>query len=305
MATYMTSAQFKQIVSPILNEPFDGVYDVYEGDWKGFMTEKSGTKRRQHEEPVIYGMQAAPEMPEGEPILYDSGGISYNAVYLYRTYGLGFAITKQMIDDGEHINIGRIQSKHLANSLTQTRELNAANLLNFGFGTNPLFAAPDGVPLLAANHPIQGGTYSNILGTAAALSQTSLEQLLTNIGRAKDDRGFPANINSENLVVSPENEYQANTIVNSALRAGGNFNDVNSIKLLNKIKAVKVVRRLTSPVAWYVTTDVDNGLQFIRRNALERGMEGDFDTNSMKYKASERYAMGYTNPRGIFGTAAV
>lgn len=305
MAVYSTSAQYKQIVSPIINEPFDGVYDIYEGDHKAFMTEKTGTPRRQHEEPVMYGLQAAPELPEGEPILYDSGGIMYNAVYLYRNYGQGFALTKQLIADGEHVNVGRINSAALANSLIQTRELNAANILNFGFGVNPLFASPDGVPLLSANHPIIGSTYSNILATPAALSQTSLEQILTNIGRAKDDRGFPADINSENLVLPPELELQGNAIVNSALRAGTDLNDINPIKMLNKIKAVKVVRRFDSPVAWFVTTDVKNGIQMIRRNKVERGMEGDFDTDSMKYKATERYAMGYTNARAVFGTSAI
>ena len=304
MAIPMRSTDFRSIVEPILNEEFDGVYDQRADEWKQVFTERRGIPRNYHEEPVLYGFNAAPELPDGMPVTYDSGGVLFNARYVYKVYGLAFALTKVLVEDGDHISIGQIYAKHLAQSLIETKETLCANILNRAF--NGSYTGGDGVSLVNTAHPIANGTFNNQLTTAAALSQTSLEQMLIQIRQAVDNNGKKIRLNPEKIVVSPANMFQAEVLLKSVLRTGAANNDINPVKSMGLLGGgAAVMSRLTSTTAWWVTTDAKVGLQLMMRRALEKSMEGDFETDSMRYKSTERYQPGWTDPRTIYGTAGI
>jgi len=301
MAVPMRSTDFRSIVEPILNEEFDGLYNQRADEWKQVFTERNGIPRNYHEEPVLYGFGAAPELPDGMPVTYQSGGVLFNARYVYKVYGLAFALTKVLVEDGDHISIGQTYAKHLAQSLIETKETLCANILNRAF--NGSYAGGDGVQLVASNHPIAAGTASNLLTTASNLSQTSLEQMLVQIRNAIDNNGKRIRLNPEKLVLSPSNVFQGEVLLKSVLRAGSGNNDINPIKSMGMLGGGQAnLSRLTSTTAWWVQTDAKVGLQLMMRRKLEKSMEGDFETDSMRYKATERYIPGWTDWRTVYGT---
>ena len=304
MAQVMRNTDFRSIVEPILNQAFDGVYDQRADEWAQIFTKSAGTPRNYHEEPVLFGFPAAPELPDGTPVTYQQGGVLFLQRYVYRVYGLAFAITKVLMEDGDHIQIGKTYSKHLAQSLVETKETLAANILNRAF--NSSYTGGDGVSLINGSHPISQGTFSNQLTTSANLSQTSLEQMLIQVRQAVDNNGKKIKLSPSALVVSPNNVFQAEVLLNSVLRAGTANNDLNPVKSLGMLKdGAKVMTRMTSSTAWFIKTDAPEGLKLLTRRALEKSMEGDFETDSMRYKATERYVLGWTDPRALFGTAGV
>ncbi|MEY4933130.1 MAG: hypothetical protein RLZZ403_1450, partial [Pseudomonadota bacterium] len=211
MAVPMRSSDFRAIVEPILNESFDGVYDQRADEWSQVFTERTGIARNVHEEPVLYGMGSAPELPDGQPVTYDSGGQLYTARYLYKVYGLAFALTKVLVEDGDHIRLGTLFSRHLAQSMVETKETLGANILNRAF--NSSFNGGDGVPLVSTAHLLRSGTFSNQLTTAANLSQTSLEQMLIQIRNAVDSNGKRIRLTPKKLIVAPANMLQAEVLL--------------------------------------------------------------------------------------------
>ena len=304
MATPMRSTDFRSVVEPILNETFDGVYDQRADEWKMVFREQKGIPRNYHEEPVLYGFGAAPELPDGMPVTYQSGGVLFLQRYVYKVYGLAFALTKVLVEDGDHIRIGQTYAKHLAQSLIETKETLAANILNRAFTSG--YTGGDGKTLVATDHPIVNGTFSNQLTTAAALSQTSLEQLLIQIRNAVDNNGKRIRLNPLKIVTGPSNVFQAEVLLKSALRTGTADNDINPVKSMGLLSEGQAnLSRITSTTAWWVQTDAPEGLKLMMRRGLEKSMEGDFETDSMRYKATERYDLGWTDPRGVFGTPGV
>jgi hypothetical protein len=304
MATPMRSTDFRSVVEPILNEVFDGVYDQRADEWKQVFKEQKGIPRNYHEEPVLYGFGAAPELPDGMAVSYQSGGVLFLQRYLYKVYGLAFALTKVLVEDGDHIRIGQTYAKHLAQSLIETKETLAANILNRAF--NGSYVGGDGVSLIASNHPIVSGTFSNQLTTAAALSQTSLEQILIQIRNAVDNNGKRIRLNPKQIVTGPSNVFQAEILLKSVLRSGTADNDINPVKSLGLLADGQAnLSRITSTTSWFVQTDAPEGLKLLMRRPLEKSMEGDFETDSMRYKATERYSIGWTDPRGLYGTSGV
>jgi hypothetical protein len=301
----MRSTDFRSVVEPILNETFDGIYNVRSDEWKQVFREQQGIPRNYHEEPVLYGFGAAPELPDGTAVTYQSGGVLFLARYIYKVYGLAFALTKVLVEDGDHISIGRTYAEHLARSLIETKETLGANILNRSF--NPAYPGGDGVSLVDTAHPIANGqTFSNELSTAAALSQTSLEQILIQIRQAVDNNGKKIRLEPKKLVVSPSNYFQAEVLMKSALRTGTNNNDINPLVSTNVLSGGQAnLSRLTSTTAWWVQTDAPEGLKLLMRRKLEKSMEGDFETDSMRYKATERYIFGWTDPRGVYGTTGI
>jgi len=304
MAVPMRSTDFRSIVEPILNEEFDGLYNQRADEWKQVFTERNGIPRNYHEEPVLYGFGAAPELPDGMPVTYQSGGVLFNARYVYKVYGLAFALTKVLVEDGDHISIGQTYAKHLAQSLIETKETLCANILNRAF--NGSYTGGDGVSLVNSAHPIASGTASNVLTTAANLSQTSLEQMLIQIRNAIDNNGKRIRLTPTKLVLSPSNVFQGEVLLKSVLRAGTGNNDINPINSMGMIDGGQAnLSRLTSTTAWWVQTDAKVGLQLMMRRKLEKSMEGDFETDSMRYKATERYIPGWTDWRTVYGTAGL
>lgn len=304
MATnIMRNTDFRSEVEPILNEVFDGVYDQRKDEYLQIFKVKTGIARDRHEEPVLFGFGAAPELPEGMPVTYQAGGQLFQKEYIYKRYGLAFALTSTLIEDADHIRIGSIYSRHLAQSLVETKELLTANVLNTSFTQ----AGGDGVSLINAAHPIAIGTFSNLL-TPAAMSQTSVEQALIAIrANGVDNNQKKVHLDPESLVVSPSNEFQGEVIVKSVLRSGTANNDLNAIKSRGYLSnGVSVITRLTSNTAWYIHNAENNmmdGLQVVMRSPLKKTMEGDFETDSWRYKAIERYDVGNTDPRSLWGNA--
>lgn len=302
----MRSTDFRNVVEPILNEVFDGVHNQRADEYKQLFAEETGIARAYQEEPLLYGMGAAPQLPDGNPVSYDSGGQLFVKRYTFDVYGSAFALTKVLVEDGDHIRIGSIFSKHLAQSMQETIETVTANHLNRAFTAG--YTGGDGVVLCSNAHTdIVGGaaganSRSNLL-TAAALSQTSLEQALVQIRQAEDPRGKKIRIAPKKLVVQPSNMMTAEVLLKSVLRAGTNNNDLNPIKSTGSLSDVVVLSRLTSTTAWFVQTDAPNGLKVVWRRKLEKSMEGDFETDSVRYKSTMRFGSGWTEWRGVYGNA--
>jgi hypothetical protein len=301
MAAPMRSTDFRSIVEPILNESFDGVYDQRADEWSTVFREQAGIPRNYHEEPVLYGFGAAPQLPDGAPVTYQQGGVLFLQRYIYQVFGLAFALTRVLVEDGDHIRLGQVYAKHLAQSLVETKELLCANVLNRAF--NSSYVGGDGVSLINTAHPIASGSFSNQLSTAAALSQTSLEQMLIQVRQAVDNNGKKIRLQPLKLVVAPGNVFQAEVLLKSVLKTGTANNDINPIKSIGLLpEGASVISRLTSSTNWWIQTDAPEGLKLLMRRALEKTMEGDFETDSMRYKATERYQVGWTDPRALFGT---
>lgn len=304
MAAPMRSTDFRSIVEPILNECFDGVYDQRADEWSRVFREEDGIPRNYHEEPVLYGFGAAPQLPDGTPVTYQQGGVLFLKRYLYKVYGLAFALTKVLVEDGDHIRLGQVYARHLAQSLVETKELLAANVLNTSFTATANNG--DGVALISTAHPIVNGTFSNQLATASVLSQTSLEQMLIQIRQAVDNNGKKIRLVPRQLIVAPGNIFQAEVLLKSVLRTGNANNDINPVKSIGLLdEGAAVLSRLTSSTAWWVQTDAPEGFKLLMRRRLEKTMEGDFETDTMRYKATERYDIGFTDPRCAYGTPGV
>ena len=303
-AAPMRSTDFKAIVEPILNKAFDGVYDLRKDEWKQVFREDDGIPRAYHEEPVLFGFGAAPELPDGMPVTYQAGGVLFQKRYVYKVYGLAYALTQVLVEDGDHIRIGATYAKHLAQALVETVETKAANEFNRAF--NGSYVGGDGVCLTNASHPIIGSTFSNILATPAALSQTSLEQMLIMVRSAVDNNGKKIRLEAKKIVCAPANVFQAEVLLKSVLRSGTANNDINPVKSMGLLAGGQAnLSRLTSATAWWVQTDAPEGLKLMSRRKLEKSMEGDFETDTMRYKATERYALGFTDPRCLYGTAGL
>lgn len=306
MATPMRSSDFRSIVEPILNQSFDGVYDQRADEYKQIFKEETGIARAYHEEPMLYGMQSAPEMPDSNPVTYDAGGQLFTKRYTYSVYGLAFALTKVLVEDGDHIRIGSTFSKHLAQSMTETLETVNANHLNRAFTSG--YTGGDGVILCSNAHTDAAGaaagaaSRSNLLTTSAALSQTSLEQMLIQIRQAEDPRSKKIRLTPKKLIVAPGNMLQAEVLLKSVLRAGTANNDLNPVKSMGMLSDVVVLSRLTSSTAWFVQTDAAEGLKVLWRRKVEKSMEGDFETDSVRYKSTMRFGSGWTDWRAVYGT---
>lgn len=300
MPTPMTSTQFRILVEPILSEHFDGIYDQRK-EFREIFRVKPGQQRAYQMEPVMYGLGTAPQMGEGGPVTFKSGGVVFNKTYVFRQYGIAFGLTKVLVEDGDHIAIGRIYAEQMGQGMAETEETETANVLNRAF--NGSYLGGDGQPLCSASHPIVGGTSSNLLATPAALSQTSVESMLTQIRKAVDNDQKKVRITPRALVISPDNEWQAEIITKSALRTGVANNDINPVMSTKALpEGYKIITRLTSNTAWWIKTDEKMGLQFLTRRNATKSMEGDFMTDTMRYKVTSRWDTGWTNWRTCYGT---
>ena len=298
----MRSGNFRSIVEPILNTAFDGVYDQRKDEYKAIFAEEQGIERSYHEDVMLYGMSAAPLLPDGEPVSYDAGGQLYVTRTPYNQYGIAFAMTKVLVEDGDHIRLGTSMAKHMAQSMSETLETVCANILNRA--TNASYTGGDGVALASASHPVVGGTQSNVL-TSAAFSQTSLEQGLITIRQAKDARGKSIRLSPKQIIVSPTNMLNAEVILNSVLRSGTSNNDLNPVKSMGLVDKTVVLSRLTSSTQWGIQTDAQEGLRVLWRRKPTKRMEGDFESNSLKYATDMRFGVSWHDWRTYFNNAGV
>jgi hypothetical protein len=294
--------QLVKELEPGLNALFGLEYKQYADETKQiFVTESSD--RAFEEEVMLSGFGDAAVKPEGQGVSFDTAQETYTARYTMETIALAFAITEEAIEDNLYDRLASRYTKALARSMASTKNTKGAAILNTGFtgSGNPTYG--DGQVLLIAAHPTLSGTQTNILSTAADLNETSLEQAMIDIAAFKDERGLKVAAKARKLIIPSALQFTAERLLKSQGRVGTADNDINALKNMNMIPEGYVVNHYLSDTdAWFVTTDVPNGLKHFDRAPLKTSMEGDFDTGNVRYKARERYVFGVSDWRGIFGT---
>lgn len=308
MAGIITSGNWGKALWPGINAFWGRYYNVNPPEWTKLFDVH--TSRKQFEEDVgTTTLPLAAVKGEGAPVQYASDAQSFLTRYTHIEYALGFIITRIMVEDDLYDVAAEKRTRMLAFSMEQTKERIAANVYNRAF--NNSFAGGDGVSLLNASHPLKaGGTQSNLLSVAANLSEAALEQACIDVKRFKNDVGHFINVMPKTLIVPPELEFEATRILRTSgmnrSRVGTGNNDLNALNTLGKLQNELVVNRfLTSTTAWFIRTDVQDGLKHWVRRAMEFTMDNDFDTDNAKYKATERYSFGWSDWRGAYGSPGV
>jgi hypothetical protein len=294
-------AQLVAELEPGLNALFGLEYDRYENEHAEiFDTENSD--RAFEEEVMLSGFGEAPVKGEGAAVTYDYAQETFTARYSHETVALAFAITEEAIEDNLYDSISARYTKALARSMSQTKQVKAANVLNNGFSTS--FPGGDGKPLMTTDHPIlTGGDQSNEPSTAADLNETSLENAMIEIAAFKDERGLKVNVQARKLIVPPALQFVADRLLNTPGRVATSDIDINSLRNMSALPEGYTVNHfLTDTDAFFIKTDAPNGLKHFVRAAMSTGMEGDFETGNMRYKARERYSFGFSDWRGIYGS---
>jgi len=297
----ISRAQLLKELLPGLNALFGMEYTRYGEEHKEiFQTETS--ERSFEEEVKLSGFSAAPVKNEGQAIAYDNAQEAFSARYTHETIALGFSITEEAIEDNLYDSLSARYTKALARAMAYTKQVKAANILNNGF--NSSYAGGDGVELFSTAHPlVSGGTNSNEPSTPADLNETSLEAAVIQIAAWTDERGLLIAAKPRKLVVPPALMFVATRLLETELRVATADNDINALKNNGSIPEGYTVNHfLTDTNAWFLTTDVPNGLKHFVRTPMSTSMDGDFDTGNVRYKARERYSFGWSDPLGIFGS---
>ena len=297
----ISRAQMLKELLPGLNALFGLEYQKYGEEHKEiFETESS--ERSFEEETKLSGFSAAPVKSEGAAIAYDNAQEAWTARYDHETISLGFSITEEAIEDNLYDSLSGRYTKALARSMAYTKQIKAANILNNGFSA--AYPGGDGVSLFNANHPlVSGGVNSNTPSTPADLNETSLENAVIQISLWTDERGLLIAAKPKKLIIPTGLRFVAKRLLDTELRVATADNDLNAIKALNSIPDGFAINHfLTDPNAWFLTTDVPNGMKHFVRIPLSNSMDGDFDTGNVRYKARERYSFGWSDPLGIFGS---
>lgn len=298
----ISRAQLAKELEPGLNALFGMEYARYENQHSEIFTTES-SDRAFEEEVMLTGFGAAPTKSEGSGITYDDAQESFTARYNHETIALAFSITEEAIEDNLYDRLGSRYTRALARSMAHTKQVKAAAILNNAF-TAGAFAGGDGVALCATNHPLtSGNTFANRPATDADLNETSLESALITIAGFVDERGLKVALRGLKLVIPRATQFVAERLMVSNLRVGTADNDVNAIRSMGLLPEGYAVNDfLTDPDAWWIKTDAPRGFIHFERTALSTGMEADFDTGNMRYKARERYSFGFSDPRCVFGT---
>jgi len=250
---------------------------------------------------MLSGFGTASVKPEGTGVEFDDATESFTARYTHETIALAFAITEEAVEDNLYDKISSRYTKALARSMSNAKQVKAANVLNNGFSSS--YTGGDGVELFSTAHPSTGGNIKNELSTAADLNETSLEQALIDIAGITDDRGLKVALNGMKLIIPVNLQFTAERLMKSSQRVGTADNDTNAVASMGMIPQGYVVNNyLTDTDAFFIKTDAPNGLKHFQRAAISTKMEGDFETGNVKYKARERYSFGWSDWRGIFGS---
>jgi hypothetical protein len=297
----ISRAQLLKELLPGLNALFGLEYAKYGEEHKEiFETETS--ERSFEEETKLSGFTAAPVKNEGSALAYDNAQEAWTARYNHETIAQGFSLTEEAIEDNLYDSLSGRYTKALARSMAYTKQVKAANVLNNGF--TPGFNGGDGTTLFSTQHPlVSGGFNSNRPTTNADLNETSLENAVIQIAGWTDERGLLIAAKPVKLVVPPALMFVATRLLETELRVGTADNDINAIKNNGSIPGGYTVNHyLTDTNAWFLTTDVPNGMKHFVRVPLQNSMDGDFDTGNVRYKSRERYSFGFSDPLGMFGS---
>jgi len=297
----ISRAQLLKELLPGLNALFGLEYSTYQQEHKEiYETEKS--ERSFEEETKLSGFSAAPVKNEGSAIAYDNAQEAFTARYNHETIALGFSITEEAVEDNLYDSLSARYTKALARAMAYTKQVKAAATLNNAFSS--AYVGGDGVSLISTAHPlVSGGTNSNRPATAADLNETSLENAVIQIAAWTDERGLLIAAQPKKLVIPPALQFTATRLLETNLRVGTADNDINALKNNGSIPQGYCINHfLTDTNAWFLMTDVPNGLKHFERAALANSMDGDFDTGNVRYKSRERYSFGWSDPLGIFGS---
>jgi hypothetical protein len=297
----ISRAQMLKELLPGLNALFGLEYDKY-GEEHTMIYETESSERSFEEEVKLSGFGAAPVKDEGSAITYDSAQESFVARYTHETIAMGFSITEEAMEDNLYASASARYTKALSRAMAYTKQIKAAYPLNNAFdGT---YKSGDGVALCATNHPtVGGGTNANEPTTAADLNETSLEDAVINIAAWTDERGLLIAAMPRKLIIPPALQFTATRLLETEGRVGTADNDLNALKNNGSIpEGYGINHYLTDPDAWFLTTDVPNGMKHFVRAKVKTGMDGDFDTGNVRYKARERYSFGVSDPLGIYGS---
>jgi hypothetical protein len=299
----ISRAQLLKELLPGLNALFGLEYARY-GEEHKEIYETETSERSFEEETKLSGFSAAPVKNEGSAIAYDNAQEAWTARYNHETIALGFSLTEEAIEDNLYDSLSARYTKGLARAMAYTKQVKAASVLNNGFTNTAQYYGGDGVPLFSAAHPlISGGVNSNIPSTAADLNETSLENAVIQIAAWTDERGLLIAARPKKLIVPPALQFVATRLLETELRVGTNDNDINAIKNNGSIPEGYAINHfLTDTNAWFLTTDVPNGMKHFIRSPISQSMDGDFDTGNVRYKSRERYSFGWSDPLGMYGS---
>jgi len=297
----ISRAQLLKELLPGLNALFGLEYARY-GEEHKEIYETETSERSFEEETKLSGFSAAPVKNEGSAIAYDNAQEAFTARYSHETIALGFSITEAAIEDNLYDSLSARYTKALARAMAYTKQVKAASTLNNGFSSS--YPGGDNVALFSASHPlVSGGTNSNIPTVATDLNETALEAAVIQIAAWTDERGLLIAAKPRKLIIPPALQFVATRLLETELRVGTNDNDINALKNNGSIPEGYAINHfLTDPDAWFLTTDVPNGLKHFVRTPLQNSMDGDFDTGNVRYKARERYSFGWSDPLGVYGS---
>ena len=292
--------QLAKELEPGLNALFGLEYANYENQHLEIF-DVENSDRAFEEEVMLSGFANAAVKSEGAAVTFDTAQEAFTSRYTHETVALAFALTEEAIEDNLYDTIATRYTKALARSMAHTKQIKGANILNNGFSSS--FPGGDGKELFATDHPSQSGDQRNELATSADLSETSIEQALIDINAFVDERGLKIAARGVKMIIPSELRFTAERIMKSPARVGTADNDLNAIASKGMIPQGYVVNNyLTDTDAFFIKTDVPNGLKMFERAAIKTAMEGDFDTGNVRYKARERYSFGFSDWRGVFGS---
>ena len=299
----ISRSQLVKELEPGLNELFGLEYKRYENQHAEIYTTES-SDRAFEEEVMLSGFANAQVKGEGSGVSFDEAQETFTARYTHETVALAFAITEEAIEDNLYDRLASRYTKALARSMSNAKQVKSVEPLINGLPTTDSFDSGDGVSLFNTSHPTVAGTFANTLATQADLNETSLEQSLIDIGQMSDERGLRIAARGVKMIIPSELQFTAERLMKSQGRTGTADNDVNAIVSMGMIpQGYRVNNYLTDSDAFYILTDVPNGMKMFNRAPLTTAMEGDFDTGNVRYKARERYSFGVSDPRGIYGVA--
>ncbi len=292
---------FGKLLWPGLNKIYGKAYNEFRVEYP-MLFDSFKSSKHYEEDLGISSFGLAQQKGEGAPINYDSERQAFLTRYTHVEYGLGFVITKVMYEDDQYGQVGERRAKGLAFSMRQTKEVVGANVYNRAF--NASYTGGDGSALCVTNHAnFAGGTWANTLATAADLSEAALEQACIDLMKFTNDRGLRINVMPESLIIPPDLIFEAQRILMSPYRVGTAENDINAINDLNKFpEGIKVNHYLTDTDAWFIRTDVQDGMKYFTRRDDTFTDDNDFDTDNAKYKATSRFSFGWTDPRQLYGS---
>lgn len=297
----INTGSFAKALWPGINAWYGKEYAEYPVEWDKLF-EKHKSSRAFEEDVGTSGFGLAVVKPEGSPISYDSERQGFITRYSHVVYALGFVITREMVEDDLYDIVGERKARGLAYSMRQTKEVVGANVYNRAF--NSSYVGGDGKEMIATDHPnVAGGTWSNELATPADISEAALEQASIDIQGFTNDRGLLIAARPQTLIITPSQEFEVKRILGSAGRVATADNDLNALKTMGIIPEVVVNHYLTDTDAWFIRTSVKGGPKYFERRGDSFDQDNDFDTENAKYKATARYAFGWTDPRGIYGSA--